>query len=133
MSKQFTYSELSEKYNGKDNKPLYFVVNGKVVDVTKFKDEHPGGEEVLMGEGGLDATDSFESIGHSDEAREILKSLEIGDVVGEPLSSKPEPPLSSKPEPSPSPSSEDGSLSNYLPVVLVVLIGYVAYKYGIFG
>ncbi|CAG8595696.1 7420_t:CDS:2, partial [Diversispora eburnea] len=111
MPKQFTYSELSEKYNGKDNKPLYFVINGKVVDATKFKDEHPGGEEVLIGEGGMDATDSFESIGHSDEAREILQSLVIGEAVGEPLSSKPESPLpKSEPSPSPLPSLEGGSL-----------------------
>ena len=37
-----------------------------------------GGEEVLMDVGGQDATEAFEDVGHSDEAREILKGLHIG-------------------------------------------------------
>jgi hypothetical protein len=37
-----------------------------------------GGEEVLMDVAGQDATDSFEDVGHSDEAREILEGLLVG-------------------------------------------------------
>lgn len=37
-----------------------------------------GGEEVLLDVGGLDATEAFEDVGHSDEAREILDGLLIG-------------------------------------------------------
>ncbi|CAG8771799.1 12415_t:CDS:2, partial [Acaulospora morrowiae] len=47
--KTFTLEEL-RKYDGKSN-PLYISIHGKVYDVTKFKEEHPGGEEVLMEEG----------------------------------------------------------------------------------
>ena len=39
-----------------------------------------GGEEVLMDVGGQDATEAFEDVGHSDEAREILNGLLIGDL-----------------------------------------------------
>ena len=39
-----------------------------------------GGEEVLMDVGGQDATEAFEDVGHSDEAREILEGLLIGPV-----------------------------------------------------
>lgn len=37
-----------------------------------------GGEEVLLDVGGQDATEAFEDVGHSDEAREILEGLLIG-------------------------------------------------------
>jgi cytochrome b involved in lipid metabolism len=39
-----------------------------------------GGEEVLLDVGGQDATEAFEDVGHSDEAREILAGLKIGTV-----------------------------------------------------
>ena len=37
-----------------------------------------GGEEVLLDVGGQDATEAFEDVGHSDEAREQLVALEVG-------------------------------------------------------
>lgn len=39
-----------------------------------------GGEEVLLDVGGQDATEAFEDVGHSDEAREILEKLLIGNL-----------------------------------------------------
>jgi len=69
--------------------PCYFP--GKVYDVAKFLDEHPGGEEVIFAEAGKDATESFEDVGHSDEARDILKTLFIG-TFGEPEKLKGEKP-----------------------------------------
>ena len=39
-----------------------------------------GGEEVLLDVGGQDATEAFEDVGHSDEAREILSGLQIGTI-----------------------------------------------------
>ena len=39
---------------------------------------HSGGEEVLLDVGGQDATEAFEDVGHSDEAREILEGLLVG-------------------------------------------------------
>lgn len=51
---------------------------------TKFEANYAianrGGEEVLLDVGGLDATEAFEDVGHSDEAREILDGLVIGDL-----------------------------------------------------
>ena len=37
-----------------------------------------GGEEVLLDVGGQDATEAFEDVGHSDEAREILDGMIVG-------------------------------------------------------
>ena len=44
---------------------------------------HSGGEEVLLDVGGQDATEAFEDVGHSDEAREILQGLLIGNLKRE--------------------------------------------------
>jgi Cytochrome b5-like Heme/Steroid binding domain len=47
----------------------------KVYDVTKYLDDHPGGAEVLLEQAGQDATDMFEDIGHSQDARLVLLSF----------------------------------------------------------
>ena len=39
-----------------------------------------GGEEVLLDVAGQDATEAFEDVGHSDEAREILDGMFVGNV-----------------------------------------------------
>lgn len=39
-----------------------------------------GGEEVLLDVAGQDATEAFEDVGHSDEARETLEQLHVGDL-----------------------------------------------------
>ena len=39
-----------------------------------------GGEEVLLDVAGQEATEAFEDVGHSDEAREILEKLLVGDL-----------------------------------------------------
>jgi len=73
--KEFTYSDVSEHASKKD---LYLVIHDKVYNTSSFIDEHPGGEEVLLDVGGQDATEAFEDVGHSDEAREILEGLLVG-------------------------------------------------------
>lgn len=42
--------------------------------------QHPGGEEVLLEQAGGDATESFEDVGHSTDAKEMLKQYFIGEV-----------------------------------------------------
>ncbi|KAG2218549.1 hypothetical protein INT45_006310, partial [Circinella minor] len=71
------YEEIS-KHNKRND--LYVVVHNKVYDITAFLNEHPGGEDVLMDEGGRDATEAFEDIGHSDDARELLEKYYVGDL-----------------------------------------------------
>lgn len=43
-----------------------------------YHDIYRGGEEVLLDVGGQDATEAFEDVGHSDEAREILDGMLVG-------------------------------------------------------
>lgn len=37
----------------------------------------------MLEEAGRDATEAFEDVGHSDEARELLGPMYLGDFVGE--------------------------------------------------
>ncbi|KAI8099367.1 cytochrome b5 [Halteromyces radiatus] len=77
MSKVFSMADVNAHQSKGD---LYVVIHNKVYDITEFVVEHPGGEEVLLDEAGKDATESFEDIGHSDEAREILEKYLIGEL-----------------------------------------------------
>lgn len=45
-------------------------------------DEHPGGDEVLTAEAGKDASEAFEDVGHSDDARSLLPSMLVGSIEG---------------------------------------------------
>jgi cytochrome b involved in lipid metabolism len=65
-----------EKHNTRDD--IWVVIRGKVYNVSKFVDEHPGGEEVMLDVAGKDATTEFIDVGHSEEAEEILEKLLIG-------------------------------------------------------
>eukprot|EP00093_Oithona_nana_P012290 12290.XXX_527355_527904_1 [CDS] Oithona nana genome sequencing. len=56
------------------------VIHDKVYDVTKFLDEHPGGEEILIENAGQDSTEAFEDVGHSTDAREMMKEYLLGEL-----------------------------------------------------
>ncbi|XP_058900906.1 cytochrome b5 type B [Kogia breviceps] len=75
-----TYYRLEEVAKRNSPKEIWLVIHGRVYDVTRFLNEHPGGEEVLLEQAGGDATESFEDVGHSSDAREMLKQYYIGDV-----------------------------------------------------
>ena len=40
--------------------------------------QHPGGEEILIENAGVDSTENFEDVGHSSDAREMLEEYYIG-------------------------------------------------------
>ncbi|XP_047970135.1 cytochrome b5-like [Salvia hispanica] len=85
MSKVFTLAELSEHTTNKD---CWLLIGGKVYDVTKFLDDHPGGDEVLLQSTGKDATDDFEDVGHSSTARAMLDEYYVGDIDSSTIPSK---------------------------------------------
>ncbi|KAJ6561446.1 cytochrome b5-like heme/steroid binding domain-containing protein [Mycena vulgaris] len=70
---------LSELRANSTKDKLYVLIHEKVYDVTKFLDEHPGGDEVILAEASQDATEAFEDVGHSDEARELLPGMLVGE------------------------------------------------------
>uniref|UniRef100_A0A3B4Z4W0 Cytochrome b5 n=1 Tax=Stegastes partitus TaxID=144197 RepID=A0A3B4Z4W0_9TELE len=75
--KYFRLSEIEEQNTFKST---WIIIHNKVYDVTKFLEEHPGGEEVLREQAGGDATESFEDVGHSTDAREMSGDMVIGEV-----------------------------------------------------
>ncbi|XP_036087324.1 cytochrome b5 type B isoform X2 [Rousettus aegyptiacus] len=75
-----TYYRLEEVAKRNSPKDIWLVIHGRVYDITRFLNEHPGGEEVLLEQAGADASESFEDVGHSSDAREMLKQYYIGDV-----------------------------------------------------
>jgi len=60
----------------------WLVIHGRVHDVTKFLDEHPGGFDIILSSTGKDATEDFEEIGHSNSAKEMLAKYVIGKYEG---------------------------------------------------
>ncbi|XP_028234951.1 cytochrome b5-like [Glycine soja] len=66
----------------KSNKDCWLVINGRVLDVTKFLEEHPGGEEVILEVAGKDATKEFDVIGHSKAAQNMVLKYQVGVLQG---------------------------------------------------
>ncbi|KAL3828900.1 hypothetical protein ACJIZ3_017702 [Penstemon smallii] len=77
MSKVFTLDEVAQHNSRED---CWLIIFGKVYDATKFLEEHPGGDEIILKSTGKDATAEFDDVGHSHEAWHILGSLYVGDV-----------------------------------------------------
>ncbi|XP_028930401.1 cytochrome b5 type B isoform X1 [Ornithorhynchus anatinus] len=103
------------------NSPLesWLVIHGKVYDVTRFLSEHPGGEEVLLEQAGGDASESFEDVGHSMDAREMLEQYYIGEIH----------PSERKEKGSKSSSNSFGKSCNWIiPIIGVVLLAFM-YRY----
>ncbi|XP_071958710.1 cytochrome b5-like [Antedon mediterranea] len=123
-TKKYTLEEVKEHNNGNS---LWLVIHDKVYDVTKFIDEHPGGEEVLLEQAGKDGSESFEDVGHSSDARELMEDYFIGELVdADKGKSSFKPVFSSSSE-----SSDDKptSIWSWLFPVGVALLVALAYRY----
>ncbi|KZT72488.1 cytochrome b5 [Daedalea quercina L-15889] len=125
-TKIITYEELKQN-NKKDS--LYVLIHQKVYNVSKFIDEHPGGDEVILAETGKDATEAFEDVGHSDEARAILKDLYIGEFEKDgALKAKPAYDSHSSSSQAVNTAVQQGSNMMYF-VPLAMLGAYFAWRY----
>ena len=80
-AKIFKLEEVKEHNKSKGEvRSIWVVIHDKVYDITKFLDEHPGGEEILIENAGTDSTESFEDVGHSSDAREMLEAYYVGEL-----------------------------------------------------
>jgi len=70
----YTLTEVA-KHNKKTD--AWIVINNKVANITDWISKHPGGDIIMKGVG-KDATELFNSIGHSDYAKKMLKKYQIG-------------------------------------------------------
>jgi len=79
-TKKFAKKEVAKHT---DKSSTWIIIHNNVYDVTKFLEEHPGGEEVLLEQAGKDATEHFEDVGHSTDARTMMKDFQIGELNDE--------------------------------------------------
>ncbi|OAA51885.1 Cytochrome b5 [Metarhizium rileyi] len=124
---ELTYQDVAEHNTKKD---IYVVIHDKIYDCVQFVDEHPGGEEVLLDCAGQDATEAFEDVGHSDEARETLDRLLVGTLKRQPGDPAP------KSAPTTSSSAGSGSSDNtgvgigvYFIILIGGALGYLGFQY----
>lgn len=101
---------------------VWMSIQGKVYNVTKYLEDHPGGEEVLLDRAGQDATDDFEDVGHSNDARKTLEKFEVGELPPSERAAKSE-------------KSDSGGSSGALLAIPVLLIAagvgyYLAFMQG---
>ncbi|CAN3358363.1 hypothetical protein DICA3_F12420 [Diutina catenulata] len=75
---EYTLDEIKQHDTPDD---LWMIIYNKVYDVTLFASDHPGGVEVLYDCGGVDATEAFDDVAHSDDAVTMLAPYYLGDVV----------------------------------------------------
>ncbi|XP_076470315.1 cytochrome b5-like isoform X2 [Babylonia areolata] len=62
----------------------WIIVEEKVYDVTRFLEEHPGGEDIILEYAGGDASAAFLDKGHSRDAVTMLDDYYVGQLVQEP-------------------------------------------------
>ncbi|XP_060100060.1 cytochrome b5 [Heteronotia binoei] len=74
------YYKLEEIQEHKTSQSTWIILHRRVYDLTKFLEEHPGGEEVLREQAGGDATENFEDVGHSTDARALSDTFIIGEL-----------------------------------------------------
>ncbi|XP_056121799.1 cytochrome b5 [Rhinichthys klamathensis goyatoka] len=118
--KYYTVKEVQDHNMIKDT---WLVIHDKVYDITSFMEEHPGGEEVLLEQAGSDATESFEDVGHSTDAREMLQQYYIGELHMDDRKNE------SKKDVYITTSKESWSLTTWLiPAIAAVLVG-IMYRY----
>ncbi|ODQ53825.1 cytochrome b5 [Saitoella complicata NRRL Y-17804] len=120
--KEYTYTEVAEHTDRSD---LFMVIHDKVYQCAQFMDEHPGGEEVLMDVGGKDATEAFEDVGHSEEARELLEKMFVGNLK---RGAGDAPAKSTAAQPSTKAQQAGGSNLAVI-VALIAVLAFVAFKF----
>jgi cytochrome b involved in lipid metabolism len=126
-TKEYTFQDVAEHNTKKD---LFMVIHDKVYDATKFVDEHPGGEEVMLDVGGQDATEAFEDVGHSDEARETLEKLLVGSLKRMPGDPEPNKPQYAAATSNSTKSDSSGlGIGAYAFILIGGILAYVGYQY----
>ncbi|XP_076163131.1 cytochrome b5 [Ptiloglossa arizonensis] len=78
----YTLKDVAQR-DGTNGASTWVVIHDLVYDVTKYKDKHPGGPELIDEYAGQDATSGFDDFGHSNDAKRLLKDFLIGEIADE--------------------------------------------------
>jgi len=105
---------------------LWLLIDGKVYDVTKYQEEHPGSDSILHDVMGKDATQEFDDVGHSKDAVSVRDGLLVGDFDMETISQVPgyDPNGGS----SGGGGGDSGALVYAIPLIVLVVILAVVFK-----
>lgn len=121
--KIYTLEEIAE-HNNKTS--VWLLIHGNVYDVTNFLEEHPGGEEVLLEQAGKHVTEAFEDIGHSTDARDLMKQYKIGELCEEDKKKITE---TQEKNHWPVASTDEGSWKNWLIPIIVAILASLLYRF----
>ncbi|KAG6516195.1 cytochrome b5-like [Zingiber officinale] len=120
--KVYTLAEVSTHNSSED---CWLVIHGKVYDVTKFLQDHPGGDEVLLLATGKDATLDFEDVGHSTSAKASMDEYYVGEIDTATI------PKEVLDTPTKQPNHNPGKTSNFIVDILRVLVPLLILGYAI--
>ena len=70
------------KNDGLEGRPALVIVNGEVLDVTKFAQFHPGGKQAMLDYAGKDCTKIFYALHRHQVLETRLKRLKKANVDG---------------------------------------------------
>ena len=76
--KEYSVEEVS-KHNTESD--CWIIVNGQVLDATRFLNKHPGGKQVLLLWAGKDATTEFNMFHKKDAIEKYAPEIIIGNVI----------------------------------------------------
>ncbi|EFC35480.1 predicted protein [Naegleria gruberi] len=80
MVRNIALSEVEE--HGPNHQDPWIIISGKVVAFGTYKDEHPGGEDVILEWAGKDGTKAFNDAGHGSSAKSDMQKYIVGEFEG---------------------------------------------------
>ncbi|KAG1435771.1 hypothetical protein G6F56_013841 [Rhizopus delemar] len=93
--KTFTLEQVAEHNKADD---IWVIIDGKVFDLTKFINEHPGGKKVLLKKAGKDASKEFKTFHNPAIMQRVGLPMQIGIIGTEAKQDKPQSVATVKPQ-----------------------------------
>ncbi|KAJ0910825.1 putative cytochrome b5-like heme/steroid binding domain, cytochrome b5, heme-binding protein [Helianthus annuus] len=127
-TKILSFEEVS-MHNRKTD--CWLIISGKVYDVTPFLDDHPGGAEALLLATEKDATEDFETVGHSQDAKDQMKDYYVGELDNNtmPQENGYNLPSTTASASNQAPGSSSTNILTFVLPVLILILAFALYYY----